>query len=165
VGYALKRAQVALHAAMAAALEPDGLSVPQYACLELLARRPGASGAELARDAFVSRQAMHQLLAGLRAEGLVAAADGPPGARGAMPVRLTDAGRDRLRPAAGAVAAVEERMVAGLSPTARAALLRALRACEAALSPVAGIGRPDRPAAGDIRGRSGVQARGSAQRR
>jgi hypothetical protein len=76
---------------------------------------------------------MHQLLAGLRAAGLVAAADGPPAARGAVPVRRTDAGRVRLREAAGAVAEVEERMVAGLSPTSRTALLRALRACEAAL--------------------------------
>jgi len=132
-GYLLKRAQVALHAAMTAGLAPHGLSVPQYACLELLARRPEASAAELARRAFVSRQAMHQLLAGLRAAGLVAPAGGPPAARGALPVRLTDEGARRLRDAARAVAEVEERMVAGLSPTARAALLRALRACEEAL--------------------------------
>lgn len=133
MGYCLKRAQVALHTAMAASLEPHDLSVPQYACLELLARRPGASGAELARDAFVSRQAMHQLLAGLRASGLVAPAAGPPAARGALPVALTDLGRARLDDAARTVAAVEERMVAGLSPPARTALVRALRACEAAL--------------------------------
>jgi len=133
VGYCLKRAQAALHAAMAAALVPHGLSVPQYACLELLAREPGASAAELARGAFVSRQAMHQLLAGLRAAGLVEAVRAPPGARGALPVTLTDAGRRRRDGAARAVADVEDRMVAGLSPAARAALLESLRACEAAL--------------------------------
>ena len=58
-----------------------------------------------------------------------------------MPVRLTDAGGVRLREAAGAVAEVEERMVAGLSPTARTALLRALRACEAALGASAAPGQ------------------------
>ena len=71
VGYALKRATTALHGAMAAELTPLGLSVSQYSCLELLGSYPGTTNASLARGAFVTRQAMHQLLGGLRAAGLV----------------------------------------------------------------------------------------------
>ena len=39
--------------------------------LELLAQRPGLTNAELARGVFVTRQATHQLLAGLRSAGLI----------------------------------------------------------------------------------------------
>ena len=66
VGYILKRAQSALHTALETRLRTHGLSVSQYACLELLAQRPDLSQSELARGAFVTRQAMHQLVAGLQ---------------------------------------------------------------------------------------------------
>ena len=59
MGYELKRAQAALRAAMDEALRRHGLTVPQYACLELLDQRPGLTNAELARGAFVSRQSMN----------------------------------------------------------------------------------------------------------
>src|ERR1700753_1004576 len=71
VGYVLKRATVALRAAMDAALREHGLTVPQYSCLEQLAHQPGLTNAELARGTFVSRQAMHQLLATLKSLDLV----------------------------------------------------------------------------------------------
>jgi DNA-binding MarR family transcriptional regulator len=84
VGYALKRAQHALHSTMDAELRDYGLSVSQYACLEILAARPHISNADLARDAFVSRQAMHQLLSGLTAAGLVSAVGQGRGKRFAL---------------------------------------------------------------------------------
>ncbi|MDN5861556.1 MAG: MarR family transcriptional regulator, partial [Pseudonocardia sp.] len=59
VGYVLKQAATALRAGMDAVLRPLALTVPQYACLELLGRHPGLSSSELARGAFVSRQAMN----------------------------------------------------------------------------------------------------------
>ena len=65
VGYVLKQAAVALRNAMDAALRPLHLTVPQYACLELLGQRPGLSNAELARGAFVTRQSMNVLLQAL----------------------------------------------------------------------------------------------------
>ena len=48
IGYRLKRAQISLRSRMDEGLRPLGLTSPQYACLELIQRRPGASSAELA---------------------------------------------------------------------------------------------------------------------
>ena len=71
VGYLLKRAATSLRSAMDAALRPLDLTVPQYACLELLGQRPGLSNAELARGVFVTRQSMNGVLRGLQDRGLV----------------------------------------------------------------------------------------------
>lgn len=130
VGYALKRAATSLRAAMDAELREHGLSVPQYACLELLAARPGLSNAELARGAFVTRQAMHQLLGGLLAAGLVSAA----GEGRAQRLFITPAGERRRAGASAAVAAVEERMLAPLTDQARRRLHADLEACAEALT-------------------------------
>lgn len=131
VGYALKRAATALRAAMDAELRAHALSVPQYACLELLAQRPGLSNAELARGAFVSRQAMHQLLGGLRAAGLVTGNGEGRGQR----LALTPTGAERLAGASEAVAAVEERMLTSLSAPQRERLHADLTTCADALTP------------------------------
>jgi len=83
VGYVLKRAVTALRAAMDADLRVHGLSVPQFACLKLLGSRPGLSNADLARGAFVTRQATHSSWAACAApascgERARAAASGSP---------------------------------------------------------------------------------------
>jgi DNA-binding MarR family transcriptional regulator/predicted RNA-binding protein len=131
VGYALKRAQHALHSTMDGELRDHGLSVSQYACLEILAARPRISNADLARDAFVSRQAMHQLLTGLRATGLVTAV----GQGRSQRYALTAEGRTRLREASSTVAAIEQRMIATLSRAEREQLHRQLSTCATALGP------------------------------
>ena len=41
LGYMLKAAASALHAALEAVLRPLGMTITHYACLELLAQRPG----------------------------------------------------------------------------------------------------------------------------
>ncbi|GAA3763887.1 MarR family winged helix-turn-helix transcriptional regulator [Micromonospora maritima] len=132
VGYALKRAAVALRAAMDRELRAVGLSVPQYACLRLLAHGTGLSGSELARGAFVTRQSMHVLLRGLQDRGLLARAAAAPRGR-ALPVALTEAGRDVLTRADEIVAGVERRMTSVLSEGARHRLLADLAACVDAL--------------------------------
>ncbi len=132
VGYALKRAASALRAAMDVALRPLSLTVPQYACLELLGARPGLSGSELARGAFVTRQSMHSLLRGLEDRGLLTRPASPPHGR-ALPTQLTPAGRVALESASTAVAAVEQAMVAGLSPAALDQMREDLAACVVAL--------------------------------
>jgi DNA-binding MarR family transcriptional regulator/predicted RNA-binding protein len=131
VGYALKRAQHALHSTMDGELRDYGLSVSQYACLQILASRPRISNADLARDAFVSRQAMHQLLTGLRAAGLVTAA----GQGRSQRYALTAEGRTGLRTASSTVAAIEQRMIATLSRPEREQLHRQLSICATALGP------------------------------
>ncbi len=133
VGYALKQAAAALRTAMDAGLRPLGLSVPQYACLELLGQRPGLSAAELARGAFVTRQSMHAVLLGLEERGLLARATTATQGR-ALPTELTDAGRRVLARASQTVAAIERRMTQALPPAAQQRLRADLAACAAALS-------------------------------
>src|SRR6201997_5119457 len=71
LGYMLKAAASALHSALEAVLRPLGMTITHYACLELLAQRPGLSNSELARGAFVTRQSMNVLLQALERQGLV----------------------------------------------------------------------------------------------
>lgn len=134
VGYVLKQAAVALRSAMDAALRPLGLTVPQYACLELLGQRPGLSNAELARGAFVTRQSMNLVLRGLHDRGLVTRPGQAPHGR-ALPTQLTPAGHDRLHAASVAVRAVERQMLSALPPADQHRLRDDLAACTAALTP------------------------------
>ena len=133
VGYALKQAAAALRAAMDLALRPLGLTVPQYACLELLGQRPALSGADLARGAFVSRQSMHEVLRGLHERGLLERA-ATAGRGRSLPTELTPAGRRALDAASRAVRAVERQMLDRLSPDERAQLHRSLTFCAAAIT-------------------------------
>lgn len=110
VGYVLKQAATVLRAGMDAALRPLELTVPQYACLELLGRRPGLSNAELARGAFVTRQSMNGVLRGLQDRGLVSR-PATAGRGRARPTELTPGGRARLAAASAAVRAVEQRLL------------------------------------------------------
>jgi DNA-binding MarR family transcriptional regulator len=128
VGYVLKQAAVALRNAMDAVLRPLHLTVPQYACLELLGQRPGLSNAELARGAFVTRQSMNVVLHGLEERGLVTRPATAPRGR-ELPAALTQAGRDQLQVASAAVRGVEKKMCAGLTPTHQQELLENLATC------------------------------------
>lgn len=126
LGYLLKEASSALRLAMEEVLRPLGMTVTRYSCLELLAQRPGLSGAELARGAFVTRQSMNVLLQTLEREGLVTRpAEAPVGK--VLPTRLTPSGRRDLATATAAVRSVEVRMLADLSEAEQASALRILR--------------------------------------
>lgn len=140
VGYALKQAAAALRTAMDSALRPLGLTVPQYACLELLGQRPGLSGAALARAAFVTRQSMNEVLRGLHARGLL---DRPATARQgrSLPTELTAEGRYQLEAASGAVRTLERQMLNGLPPAARSRLREDLAACSSALTSTDQLGQ------------------------
>lgn len=114
LGYLLKQVHTALRSAMDAALRPLGITVAQYACLELLAQRPGLSNSELARGTFVSRQSMNVLLQALERDGLVSRPEQPVAGR-TLPVKLTPLGSKRLKAASEAANAVERRFRRGLT--------------------------------------------------
>jgi DNA-binding MarR family transcriptional regulator len=133
VGYLLKQAATALRSAMDDALRPLELSVPQYACLELLGQRSGLSNADLARGAFVTRQSMNGVLRGLQDRGLVSRPATAPSGR-ALPSKLTPSGRRCLQNASAKVRAVEKRMLTSFSPAGERAMRLDLAACIAALS-------------------------------
>src|SRR6266581_6213470 len=126
LGYMLKAAASALHSALEAVLRPLGMTITHYACLELLAQRPGLSNSELARGAFVTRQSMNVLLQTLEREGYVTRpAEAPVGK--VLPTRLTPRGRRSLEKATVAVRSVEVRMLAGLTETEQSGAFRILQ--------------------------------------
>ncbi|MET8765338.1 MarR family transcriptional regulator [Lentzea sp. NPDC004782] len=126
LGYLLKEASSVLRAAMEEVLRPLGMSVTHYACLELLAQRPGLSNSELARGAFVTRQSMNVLLQALERDGYVTRpAEAPVGK--ILPTRLTARGRRSLEKASAAVRSVEVRMTAGMTETERSEAFRLLQ--------------------------------------
>lgn len=125
LGYLLKETSSALRAAMEEVLRPLGMTVTRYSCLELLAQRPGLSGAELARGVFVTRQSMNVLLQALENEGYVTRAE--PTAGKVLPTRLTPRGRRELEQATRAVRSVEDRMLSGMSEADRAHAFRLLQ--------------------------------------
>ncbi|KAB2350086.1 MarR family winged helix-turn-helix transcriptional regulator [Actinomadura rudentiformis] len=115
VGYVLKQVQASLHTGMDEVLRPLGLTVAQYACLELLGQHPGLSNSELARRAFVTRQSMNLVLRRLQERGLLTRPDHAAHGR-ALPTELTRAGEATLRKASVAVRAVEQQLFSPLSP-------------------------------------------------
>src|SRR5271170_535276 len=126
LGYLLKQAQSALRAAMEEVLRPLGMTVTHYACLELLAQRPGLSNSELARGTFVTRQSMNVLLQSLERDGYVTRpAEAPVGK--VLPTRLTPRGRRSLAKATVAVRSVEIRLLAGMTETEQAVAFRILQ--------------------------------------
>lgn len=106
------------------------LTVPQYACLELLGQNPGLSNSELARRAFVTRQSMNLVLRGLQERGLLTRPDQAPHGR-ALPTELTRDGQTILRTASVAVRAAEKQLFSPLSRKQQLRLREDLAACMA----------------------------------
>lgn len=127
VGYQLKQVNALLRVRMDEALRPMGLTVPQYACLDLLGRQSGLSNAELARGAFVTRQSMKLVL-----RGLVQRASAGRGR--ARPSQLSDEGCELLELASTSIAAVERQMLAGIPAHQQDDLRAALNQCAANLA-------------------------------
>jgi len=123
IGYLVKQVAQAFRGACEEHLRKLGLSMPQYAVLRALVDVPGASGAELARRTFVTRQSLRDVLKGLTAAGLATVAARPTSGR-ALPVTITDAGRTLLDQADTIVLDVEARMNVGLPVDQLADLLR-----------------------------------------
>ncbi|WP_111508604.1 MarR family winged helix-turn-helix transcriptional regulator [Mycobacterium kyogaense] len=137
VGYLVKRVQQSLRRTCDTALRPTGVSMSQYAVLRALADHPDASAAELARLCFVTRQSLQDLLATLRAGGLVAdAATSRPGRARAL--ELTAQGMAQLSAAHDAVGAVDASMTEGMPAAERRQLAVSLLRCAENLERVAG---------------------------
>lgn len=134
IGYRIKEAQVAIRIRMEEGLRPFDLSAAQYATLELVSRTPHASNAQLARDAFVTRQSMNTMLKSLERRDLIVRATEPTSGR-ELPTTLTRRGAELLRAAAVAVDSMEEQAVAHLSEAQQRELLAGLDGVIAGLRP------------------------------
>jgi DNA-binding MarR family transcriptional regulator len=128
VGYLVKRVQQGLRRRCDSALKSTGLSMAQYSTLRALHEHPDASAAELARLCFVTRQSLQDVLAGLRADGLIKNADAPSRGR-SQSLALTRRGSQRLSSAHDAVFGVEAEMLEGISPRDRRSAAEILTSC------------------------------------
>jgi DNA-binding MarR family transcriptional regulator len=106
IGYLLRQAWRVLFGAMEVALRPHRLTPYQYGALSVLAREPGASGADLARAVKTTPQAMNGVLATLEREALIERRPHPWHGR-ILQATLTSEGRRRLEAANPAVRALE----------------------------------------------------------
>ena len=128
VGYLVKRVQQGLRRRCDAALKPTGLSMAQYSTMRALKEHPDASAAELSRLCFVTRQSLQDVLAGLRADGLIATVDTPPRGR-SRSLALTRLGSRKLDAAHDAVFSVEADMLQGISARDRLRVAELLARC------------------------------------
>ncbi|BBY60039.1 MarR family winged helix-turn-helix transcriptional regulator [Mycolicibacterium sarraceniae] len=128
LGYLLHRVASALRAEVTAtALDPVGLSFPQYICMRILSTLPERSNAELARDTGVSPQAMNMVLRSLEDRELVSRPASVESGR-SLPAKLTRAGAELLARTDTGVRAAEQRLMGDLSAEQRREFRRILAA-------------------------------------
>ena len=121
--YLIKQVELAVRSRLDDAVASHGISSLQYTAMTVLARRPGLTSAELARNSFVRAQTMAQMTSYLESKGLVRRENDPDSKRQYL-LFLTDDGLrtvDELRPTVGSI---EDDLVAGLT----AAQVRQFRA-------------------------------------
>jgi DNA-binding MarR family transcriptional regulator len=128
LGYLLMRVFRALRASMEEAVRPNGFTMPQVAVLLALGHRSGLSTADLARRAFVTPQAMGELLAGLETRGLVVRRVHDSHGR-ILPAELTAAGLAARQLCHDHLERAEAEMLSGLSTDERKALSGLLERC------------------------------------
>jgi DNA-binding MarR family transcriptional regulator len=127
VSYLVGRLDRMLRRRLATALEPHGLTLPEYTALSVLRGRSGLSNAQLARRSLITPQATNEVLARLEARELVRRRADPSHGR-IRPAELTPTGRRLLARADRAVDAVEREMLADLPATERQRLSQLLAA-------------------------------------
>jgi DNA-binding MarR family transcriptional regulator len=114
------------------ALRPLELSVSQYTVLSVLRARSHLSNAQLATRAFITPQAMNEVVQSLEAQKLVTRRPDPSHGR-IVQLTLTARGTETLRKCDAAVRALEKAMLASVSEEAREALRSSLALCVQAL--------------------------------
>jgi DNA-binding MarR family transcriptional regulator len=128
LGYLFVRVQRALRSAIEETLRPRGFTMPQLAVMLALGHRSGMSTAELARCAFVTPQAMGEVLAALEAKGCVIRRAHDSHGR-ILPAELTPAGFEARTLCLKVLNEVEGRMLSGLSIDERGSLSTLLERC------------------------------------
>lgn len=125
------------HQTARAALETEfgrlGITVPQFLALALIHEKADISSAELARQSYVSPQAMITIVARLAAANLIRRAPASGGGR-SLAMRLTPEGEKLLHNAHGHAAAIERYIAEELGSGAFVALLDGLDRVTEALS-------------------------------
>lgn len=131
--YLVKQVELAVRSNLDDIFRPIGLTALQYTALTALERHPGLSSAQLARNSFVTAQSMADMITALEGHGLIERQRDQADRR-RLVVALTDGGRELLDRYRDEVAALEARMLAGLSKVEISTLRRSLPACHANLA-------------------------------
>ncbi|MEU0932912.1 MULTISPECIES: MarR family transcriptional regulator [unclassified Embleya] len=131
--YAVKQVELAVRAHLDELLRPAGITALQYTALTVLDRRDGLTSAELARNSFVTPQAMRDLVTALERRALIARRHDPAHRRRLL-IALTPAGQALLARTRDEVDALEERMLDGFSRAERGAFRDYLNRARTALA-------------------------------
>lgn len=137
--YATKQVELAVRAHLDDLLKRHGITALQFTALSVLEHRGDLSAAQLARNSFVTAQAMADMVRTLRAKGLIARERDETNRRRLL-IGLTAEGRaflDLVRPD---VEELDRAMTGSLTSRQRDALRHGLNECRSALQ------RRDRPA-------------------
>ena len=129
----LKIAQAASRAALSIEMDKIGLTTPQFLAMALIAQNEDVSSAELARQSFVTPQAMMTIVARLEAAGLITRAPASGGGR-SLAMRLTDKGEALLAEARQHAFALERFILETLGPEKYDELIASLDRMTDALS-------------------------------
>jgi DNA-binding MarR family transcriptional regulator len=130
--YLIGRLHRAVRSHMTDVVREFGLSVAQYTTLSVLRTRGQLSNAQLANRAFISPQAMNEVVQSLEGQKLITRRPDPAHGR-IVQLTLTARGTEILRNCDTAVRALETKMLAGLTDDARTKLRTALVRCAEAL--------------------------------
>ncbi|MEU8636460.1 MarR family transcriptional regulator [Amycolatopsis sp. NPDC048633] len=131
--YLVKQLELAVRARLDDVLRPVALTPLQYTALTVLERRSGLTTAALARNSFVTDQAMADMVVALERRGFIAR-DGDPRDRRRRVISLTGAGEEILDRVRDDVVKLEQRMVAQLNPRDAARFREYVVACHSALA-------------------------------
>lgn len=131
--YLVKQVELAIRAQIDEAVAGYGLTALQYTSLTVLARHPGITSTQLARNSFVRIQTMAQHLASLEERHLIRRVRDPQMKRQVL-VFLSEQGLKILDDLAEPIADIERRMLADFSAADAKRLREQLGAIRMALS-------------------------------
>ena len=132
ISYLVRRLERRVRAELDKCLSQLGVATNEYTTLSVLAVRPGLSSAQLARRAFVSAQAMNQVVTSLERRGWIERTSDPDRARVLRTV-LTRQGRAVLADCDRATRHVERILLSRLTDRQAEALRETLGLCSDAL--------------------------------
>jgi DNA-binding MarR family transcriptional regulator len=127
-GYAVKRLQLAIRTSVDDDLASMRLSMAQFAALRVLADSGPVTAAELARQCFITRQSMQDVLKSLRARYLVETVESTSGGR-TQKIAIMPDGKELAERAIVKVEAVDRRMLRGLTPREQVQFVSWLNTC------------------------------------
>jgi DNA-binding MarR family transcriptional regulator len=125
ISYVVARLERAIRRSINDRVSVHGLTVLQYTTLSVLGRRGELSNAQLARRAYMSPQAMSEVIEALESKGLIKRSQHPSHRR-VFPATLTAKGRRVLGACERQVDEMEAEMLDGLGEAERARLRESL---------------------------------------